>query len=542
MQTRVPAAARLLPSFGDVVFLFPLIFLVIRPQGATALLGDGDTGWHLRTGEWILANRAVPHVDLFSFTKPGQPWFAWEWLWDALFAKLHAWGGMAAVLFASMLVISGAFAIVYSLAKRQSGNAVLAAFVTLVGVISSSYHWLARPHLFTLFFAAVFFAVLEYGSRRAILFGLPALMIVWTNLHGGFIAGLIIVATYCLGETARALILADSGPSWKNARLYLQTFAFCAAATLVNPYFYQLHRHILDYFADGYQMKHIAEFQSVSFHDPLSRSFEFLLILGIGAAVLCLARKRFTHFLLIVSWAHMSLVAGRNIAIYAIIAVPLIAWAIQEALVLLERPIDGVKLPGFLTRLARSADGITAIDNISRWHVASVAALGMFAALFFAPAPPPRFEARYDSHSYPERAVRALHNTGFDGRVFSTDVWAGYLIYKLYPEVRVFFDGRSDFYGPAFGDKYTDLLSAKPGWSQNLRRAGVRTVLLPLDSQLTSAMKESHEWRCTYDDGSALVFRSVDPIRTESEQVSAAQVAAGRTATWPSQAAQRQKM
>ena len=46
------------------------------------MLGDGDTGWHIRTGEWILAHGQVPRQDMFSFTKPGEPWFAWEWLWD----------------------------------------------------------------------------------------------------------------------------------------------------------------------------------------------------------------------------------------------------------------------------------------------------------------------------------------------------------------------------------------------------------------------------------------------------------------------------
>src|SRR5437016_2451541 len=96
---------RLMPSLTDVAFLMPLVFLFTRMEGVRTLLSDCDTGWHVRTGEWILANGRVPDQDIFSFTKPGAPWFAWEWLWDISFAWLHRHGGLAAVVLVSMLVI-----------------------------------------------------------------------------------------------------------------------------------------------------------------------------------------------------------------------------------------------------------------------------------------------------------------------------------------------------------------------------------------------------------------------------------------------------
>ena len=102
-------AIRLLPSLTDVAFLMPFAFLFLRMSGAKDMLGDGDTGWHLRTGEWILANERVPSQDIFSYTKAGQPWFAWEWLWDVTFAWLHQRAGMAAVVLGSILVICADF-------------------------------------------------------------------------------------------------------------------------------------------------------------------------------------------------------------------------------------------------------------------------------------------------------------------------------------------------------------------------------------------------------------------------------------------------
>ena len=93
MREKTPAIAHFLPSLTDIAFLMPLIFLFVKLNGARTLLGDGDTGWHVRTGEWILAHGQVPRTDFFSFSRPGAPWFAWEWLWDVLFALLHQrWG------------------------------------------------------------------------------------------------------------------------------------------------------------------------------------------------------------------------------------------------------------------------------------------------------------------------------------------------------------------------------------------------------------------------------------------------------------------
>src|SRR5271154_1014242 len=101
----VPAIARFLPSLADLAFVMPVIYIFVKLSGARTLLGDGDTGWHVRTGEWILAHHQVPYKDFFSFSRPGAPWFAWEWLWDVLFALLHDRWGLAAVVLASIVVI-----------------------------------------------------------------------------------------------------------------------------------------------------------------------------------------------------------------------------------------------------------------------------------------------------------------------------------------------------------------------------------------------------------------------------------------------------
>src|SRR4029077_9387883 len=90
-------AALLLPNFGAVVFAVTLLQVLFLSQGAQALFRDSDTGWHVRNGEAILQSFSFPRVDHFSYTRDGQPWFAWEWLTDAAFAGAFHFAGLAGV-------------------------------------------------------------------------------------------------------------------------------------------------------------------------------------------------------------------------------------------------------------------------------------------------------------------------------------------------------------------------------------------------------------------------------------------------------------
>jgi hypothetical protein len=92
---RSPWARLLIPSLSDLFFLAILLWLFMSSgaSGLQGLLDDGDAGWHIRTGEYILNHHAVPHHDLYSFSKPDAPWYAWEWLTDVIDGSLNRMGG-----------------------------------------------------------------------------------------------------------------------------------------------------------------------------------------------------------------------------------------------------------------------------------------------------------------------------------------------------------------------------------------------------------------------------------------------------------------
>ncbi len=522
--TRSPFAVRLLPSLTDFAFLMPMVFLFGRMEGAKSLLSDCDTGWHIRTGEWILAHHQVPTQDVFSFTRVGQPWYAWEWLTDVLYAWLNSHGGLAAVVLLSVLLLSATFTLVFRIAKRHA-NPVIALLATLLAAGSSAIHWLARPHLFTLLFLALFYGALENvrsGRTRVgripYLAILPVLTIVWTNLHGGFVAGIVLLAGYGAAEVIQALVAADgeaAGAAWARARNYFATAVACAAASLVNPYFYRLHVHVVEYLADPYESQHVVEFLSLNFHNPVAIFFEALLLLGTAAAIRKATQGSYTEAVVLGVWAHGALLAARNIPLYGIVAAPAAAAVLDAWL----KRLPETEVAGWLRQAASKVGTVIAetaeTDALPRWHLVSAAGVALVAALLFAPKPPRRFVSEYDPKSYPAGAVAMLRKQA-PARIFANDEWGDYLIYQLYPRDRVFVDGRSDFYGDEFMNKYLDVMSVRFDWEKTLDGFGIDTVLLAPDAPLAGALKESSRWRVVYDDGVALVFRPAAKAGSES--------------------------
>src|SRR5260370_25589810 len=192
----------LTPPLSDLGFVTPILVLFWCTPGVGWLLADSDTGWHIRAGEWILKNGRVPATDIFSFTKAGQPWFAWEWLSDVLMAFIHRHFSLPGIVLVSLLLLGATSVRVYRNTLEESGHRVIAIALTGLAMATGTIHWLPRPHLVTPLFAVVFCWVLSRVETRAntegILLVLPPLTILWVHLHGGFFVGLSLLISYAL--------------------------------------------------------------------------------------------------------------------------------------------------------------------------------------------------------------------------------------------------------------------------------------------------------------------------------------------------------
>jgi hypothetical protein len=338
---------------------------------------------------------------------------------------------------------------------------------------------------------------------------LPPLVAVWANLHGGFAAGILLIGAYAGGELMRWLAGTPGRVALAAARPYLVTCAACLVASLLNPYGYQLHRHIIGYLTDPFYAQYISEFGSINFRDPGSFLLEGMMLFGFVAVFRSLQKREFVFPLLFLGWCHLALNSARYIPIFAVIATPAIAETIWDLLRRVAQIYSRNWIGRSLLALETSAADFAQTDRVARLHIFSILAILATAALLHSPQAPPKFRVEFDPRSFPAKAIQVVRGPEYSRSIFAPDLWGGYLIYRLFPATKTFIDGRSDFYGPQFVKDYVDVLNVGNGWERRLERFGVNTILIPAESSLAGALKLSPRWRVVHDDGVAIVFRKV---------------------------------
>ena len=505
-----PLLVRFLPSLTDFAFLLPAICLFVVLKGTATLLGDADTGLHIRTGEWILAHGSVPASDPFSFTMPGEPWFAWEWGWDVLAALIHRYWSLAGVVWVHILLLGVIAVVLFRQVRERCSNDVFAFGLTLLVLETSSLHWLARPHLASWLLTLMTIGLIgasERGKRWA-LWSIPALAAIWANLHGSFFIAPLALGLYGLGHLMQELSTNSTTPlhvRWKIAIEYFACAAVCVLATTLNPYGLDLHRHVLSYLRDARQLDAISEFQSLDFHHPPALYFEALLFLGLLASLSNIRRNRWGEALVVVVWAHLALHSTRNIPIYALFAAGPIASLLRRA----SYDTGSSSMPPWLLslrcRVFSFGNEFRELERVERVPILPVLALITIGLLLRSPSPLPKFQPGFNAQVFPVAAIAEL-NRYAGHRVLTGDQWGDYLIYRRYPE-KVFVDDRTDFYGAAFDREWVTLLNGRYDWQHQLRRYHFDAVLLRTPDPLASILKESREWKPVYDNGMAILFR-----------------------------------
>jgi hypothetical protein len=112
----------------------------------------------------------------------------------------------------------------------------------------------------------------------------------------------------------------------------------------------------------------------------------------------------------------------------------------------------------------------------------------------------------FDDNRFPIKAAEFIDKGIPEGNLMTTDYWGGYVIYRFYPQIKVFFDGRNDMYGREFFKEYEELINLDHSWKSTLSKYKIQWVLLPVEFGLSSALKELPEWQVIYDDHQAIIF------------------------------------
>lgn len=502
---------RVFPSLADIAFLLPLWLLFSGSKGTSTLLGDGDTGWHIRTGDWILQHGQVPHQDIFSFTKAGQPWFAWEWGWDVVASLIHTHWGLPGIVLANAIIVGLMSAFLFHLVRRHTENQFLALGISMLATVASSVHWLARPHLLAWLFVLVFLDVIDRYERASSnhLWILPPLMLLWTNLHGSFFIGILFLLTYAVVEGAQYFLLAGHSAPRKPLG-YSICAAGCCAMTFANPYGWHLHQHVVAYLLDSKQLDSISEFSSVNFHDPSMRFYELFLFLGLCAAIHVLKQGRWAQAAMVILWTHLSLCIVRNVPVYLFVTTPVVAAFFEDVLKGTAERAQAKWLRLYATRVRTFGSDLAQLEMAARIPLISVAGV-CIAAVLAGVLNHPAFAVDFDPKAFPVKAVPIIEKYS-DARVFTNDQWGDFLIYKLYPRYRVFVDGRSDFYGTTFAGDWTNIIRARYDWQMQLSKYSINTVLAHTSDPIASVLKLTREWISVYDDGDTIVFRRAPKV------------------------------
>jgi hypothetical protein len=495
-----------MPSVADLIFVGILCVLVFTPL-SVRLLGDAGIGWHIRTGQQILATHSVPQVDPFSSTMAGKPWFAWEWLYDVVVGELEAQFSLNGVVWFTAIVIAAAFAWTFHLLIARGTQICISVALLLLALSSSTIHFLARPHVVSWLFTLAWFWILDSserdsaaGSRR--LWLLPPVMLLWVNIHGGWLVGFVLLGIFwlaalwtrfrtkenCLEDSLQKIAAA------KRARKLVWITLLSAVASFANPYGWRLHAHVYAYLSNRFLMDHIDEFQSPNFHLIAQKCFLALVLITLAALGLRGRELRMSHALTVLFAVYAGLYASRNIPASALLLVMVIGPLLSSK----------TTSSGFFHRMR-------VMESRMRGHFWP--ALGILFTLYIA-ASRGRLDstllmnAHFDPHRMPADAVNYIVNHNVKGPILSPDYWGGYLIYRLYPREQVVLDDRHDLYGEDFFKSYLKLIHAEPGWNDFLLQHQSSCILLPKQSALATVLTENHHWRPVYSDSVAVVLKN----------------------------------
>ena len=430
------------------------------------LLNDGDTYWHIRAGEWMLAHGQVLRADVFSYTAAGTPWHTQEWLAEVVMAlawRIQGWAGIHLLFAAGAGVTAG----VVGFFVRRRVELVPALLTVVLGLSCVTGSLLARPHMLALPLLAIWTYGLA-GAREKDQppnWWLVLVMPLWANLHGSFAFGLALAGALALEAVIES---ADR----KRALLGWSLFLLAATgAAVITPF--GLQTLIFPFKLSGMQgLAHIGEWQPSDF-SQLS-AFALLLLTALFVLGSGKVRVPFLRLLLLIGLVWLALSHARHQMLLGVTAPILIAPALQKSWPAKQSP----------------ASALFAL-------VAGALLLAMSGARLAVPV------TRDDGPTTPAAALAHVPRFVRDLPVLNDYGFGGYLIWN---EVKPFIDSRADLYGDIFLQNYATIISPdKDALAASLAFHHARWTIFPAQSPVVKLLDDTQGWRRFYTDKVAVV-------------------------------------
>lgn len=430
------------------------------------VLNDGDTWWHLSVGDWIIANRAVPHTDPFSYTFAGQSWVAHEWLSELLMSLSFTAGGWPGV----MVLTAAAFALGTWLLGRFAERFLrgLPLWLTLLGgLVLFAPHLLARPHILVLPVMVIWLAGLAEARREKRLpsFWLLAAMVIWANMHGSFIVGVALIAPFALEamiETRR----------WRTAFVWMAFGAGALVATLCTPFG-------IEGLLLPFRLLAMRNLQGIGEWAPLPfNSVQPLHVVVLGFAIFAVLKRPkigWVRWVVLLGLLAMSVRTQRHEMLLGLMGILLLAEPLAQAL---GQPVR------------------SALPAAREWALL-VPALILAGIRLALPIAEP-VNARD-----PALAIAAVPDALRTQHVLNDYSFGGHLIRA---GIAPFIDSRAELYGDRFLDQYSALQTGGSDvLADALSRYDVAWTMLSPGTTMATSMATMPGWRRIYADAVAVI-------------------------------------
>ncbi|MFC1478163.1 hypothetical protein ACFL57_01730 [Candidatus Margulisiibacteriota bacterium] len=500
----------LLPSFTNLLLLIVFIAFLLQP------LFSADIWWHLKTGELIWNTNTIPRFDVFSFTNFGTEWIAHEWLSEWVFYGCYKVAGLAGLLLWRALMALGVFFLLDRIMRLRKVEPLYRIAGILLAIAGTGILWLVRPHLWTVLFTMLLIWILEKKNTtpgHKSLWIIPLLFIPWVNLHTGYVVGLVVLGIYVINNVM-GFVRAGSkpAPTFKSVIVnqHITILALSLLACLLNPNGY--HIFLFPFaFATGAlpNYKYVTEWATPAFKQvPVF----FIMIISL---ILMLIRKfriqspplggfrgphsALSDTLLTAFFLALAFSAVRHAPFFVIAVMPVFCVLLQSTVGAGVRA-GSKPAPATIKHIASS---LAAIEQQMSGHITVwilIAAGVLFTLVGNLPV-------QIEEKNFPVEAVQYIKEHNIRGRYFHHYNWGGYLIWHLWPQNKVFIDGRNEVHGMRFlEDEYLALLNAKTNWKAVLNKYQISHILLPPGEPLAKLLKENPEWQVLYQDEKAFLF------------------------------------
>ena len=321
----------------------------------------------------------------------------------------------------------------------------------------------------------------------------PLLMLLWSNLHGEFIAGILVLLAYAFGWLLDYLFDRPNANLNAGKNIWL-ALVLSAAASLINPSGIQPWMSILGFINNRYLMSHMLEANPPNFQNPELRSFLGLLVFSIFLLAAKKSKLSTGQGLLLAGFSAMGLMATRNVHLYGIVA----PFVLAEALVDIKDFPPLHKLEASLQNMEGRLKGMA-------WTVASII---LFGCLFIF-SNQARSLYQFEEPFFPVQATQWLESHPQEGNMFNDLNWGGYLAFHLWPAHRPFIDSMADTSGQ-ITMQYETIVTLHAGWQDIFQQYNITWAIIPSSSALARELK-LQGWNIAYKDRTAIILTKEQP-------------------------------